>query len=219
MERLIGSASKNLPGALTTAIKNRPASLLLLDEIEKASKEIYNLFLALLDEGVITDAFGKKIIGRHLFVIGTSNAGAEFIRQSVEKGVSGEELQKSVLNFVMEKEIFSPEFINRFDGVVVYEPLKHEHLVKIARLMLEDFANNLKEKGIKIAAGDAFYEKLAKDGYEPAFGARPMRRFVNINIGDLVSRAILSGKVKEGDKIELLPGSKKGEFDYKKIDS
>lgn len=217
MERLIGSTSRNLPGALTTAIKNRPASLLLLDEIEKASKDIYNLFLALLDEGIITDAFGKKIIGRHLFLIGTSNAGAEFIRQSVEKGVSGEELQKTVLNYVMEKELFSPEFLNRFDGVVVYEPLKHEHLVKIAKLMLGDLSTNLKNKGIQIEAAEAFYNKLASDGYEPAFGARPMRRLVNINLGDMISKGILAGNVKEGDKIELLPGTKKEEFGYKKI--
>ena len=216
LERLIGSASKNLPGALTTAIKNRPASLLLLDEIEKASKDVYNLFLALLDEGVITDAFGKRIIGRHLFVIGTSNAGAEFIRQSVQKGMSGEDLQKEVLNYVMEKELFSPEFINRFDGAVVYEPLKHEHLVKIAKLMIEDLAKNLKNRGIQLSAAEEAYEKLATDGYEPAFGARPMRRLVNINLGDLISKAILSGKVKEGDRIRLIPGGKKGEFLYEK---
>ena len=217
LERLIGSAGKNLPGALTTAIKNRPASLLLLDEIEKASKEIYNLFLALLDEGVITDAFGKRIIGRHLFVIGTSNAGAEFIRQSVQKGVRGEDLQKEVLNYVMEKELFSPEFINRFDGVVVYEPLRKEHLVKIAKLMLNDLSENLKVKGIGFTATEETYEKLATDGYEPAFGARPMKRLVNINLGDLISRAILSGEIKEGDKIELIPGAKKDEFLFKKI--
>src|SRR3989338_11368285 len=101
LERLIGSQERNLPGALTVAIKNRPASLLLLDEIEKASKDIYNLFLALLDEGVMTDAFGKKIICRHLFVIGTSNAGAEYVRKLVGKGIRGEILQKEVVNFVL----------------------------------------------------------------------------------------------------------------------
>lgn len=217
LERLIGSANKNLPGALTTAIKNRPASLLLLDEIEKASKEIYNLFLSLLDEGVITDAFGKRIVGRHLFIIGTSNAGAEFVRQAVEKGIKGDGLQKEVLNHVMEQEIFSPEFINRFDGVVVYEPLKFVHLVKIAKLMIDEMSENLRVKGIQMSAGDDVYEKLAKDGYNPAFGARPMRRLVNISLGDLVSKAIISGEIKEGDKIKLFPGIKKDEFLFEKI--
>jgi len=217
LERLIGSVNKNLPGALTTAVKNRPASLLLLDEIEKASKEIYNLFLALLDEGIITDAFGKKIVGRHLFIIGTSNAAAEQVRQLVQKGVKGEDLQKQVLNFVMEKELFSPEFINRFDGVVVYEPLKESHLIEIAKLMIADLAENLKIKGIQLTSTEETYQKLAGDGYDPAFGARPMKRLVNINLGDLISKAILAGKVKEGDKIILMPGVRKGEFTYEKL--
>ncbi len=212
LERLIGSVSKNQPGSLTTSIKNRPASLLLLDEIEKASKEIYNLFLALLDEGVMTDAFGKKIICRHLFVVGTSNAGAEFIRQSVEKGVRGEELQKSVVNYILEKEIFSPEFLNRFDGVIVYEPLEEPDLIKIATLMLEDLSANLKNKNIDLVVTPEAAKKLAVDGNDPAFGARAMRRIVNISVGDLIGKAILDGKVKDGNKIKLIPGIKKEEF-------
>jgi ATP-dependent Clp protease ATP-binding subunit ClpC len=212
LERLIGSVDNNRPGALTTAIKNKPASLLLLDEIEKASREIYNLFLALLDEGTITDAFGKKIIGRHLFIIGTSNAGAEFIRQLVSKGVKGEDLQKQVVNHVLETQLYSPEFLNRFDGVVVYEPLGTEELVAIARLMLGDLKQNLKKKNIDIVYGDEVVRKLATDGFDPAFGARPMRRIVNIDIGDLIGKAILRGEVKEGDKVEILPGSQKEQF-------
>jgi ATP-dependent Clp protease ATP-binding subunit ClpC len=216
-ERLIGSVSDNQPGALTTAIKNRPASLLLLDEFEKASKEIYNLFLALLDEGVITDAFGKKIICRHLFVLGTSNAGAEFIRQQVSQGIKGAELQKSVVNFVLEKEIFSPEFLNRFDGVVVYEPLAEEHLVKIARIMLADLAKNLKAKNIHLEITDDAAQKLAKDGYDPAFGARAMKRIVNLNLGDVIGKAILGKEIGEGDTIKIIPGKETEEFSVQKI--
>ncbi len=217
LERLIGSVSKNQPGSLTTAIKNRPASLLLLDEMEKATKEIYNLFLALLDEGVMTDAFGKKIICRHLFVVGTSNAGAEFIRQQVAKGIRGEELQKSVINFILEKEIFSPEFLNRFDGVIVYEPLETPELNKIATLMLGDLSENLKNKNINLIVTPEASEKLAIDGNDPAFGARAMRRIVNISIGDLIGKAILDGTVKDGDKIKLIPGTKKEEFTIAKV--
>jgi len=217
LERLIGSVSKNLPGSLTTAIKNRPASLLLLDEIEKASKEIYNLFLAMLDEGVITDAFGKKIICRHIFIIGTSNAGAEYIRQLVAKGVRGENLQREVLNYVLEKEIFSPEFINRFDGVIVYEPLGEGELVKIANLMLNDLSENLRQKNINLIISEESIQKLARDGFDPAFGARPMRRIVNIVLGDLLGSAILKGEIKEGDKIRLMPDEGKGQFRFEKV--
>ena len=217
LERLIGSVDKNQPGALTSEIKNKPASLLLLDEIEKASKDIYNLFLALLDEGEMTDAFGKRIIGRHLFVIGTSNAGAEYIRQLVGKGVRGEELQNKVVNHVMEKGIFTPEFINRFDGVVVYEPLREEDLAKIARLQLTDLATNLKNQNIYLEVTETAAKKLAEDGYDPAFGARPMKRIINLILGDLLGRAILSGELKEGDKIKIVPGKGKEEYNWEKI--
>lgn len=217
LERLIGSLSKNQPGGLTTAIKNRPASLLLLDEIEKANKDIYNLFLALLDEGVMTDAFGKKIVCRNIFVVGTSNAGAEFIRQLVSKGVKGTELQKQVVNYVLEKEIFSPEFINRFDGVVVYEPLVESDLIKIARIMLEDLQTNLKEKNIFLEITDDVCKKLAVDGFDPAFGARPMRRIVNISIGDAIGQAMIKGNVTDGSTIQLDPGKAKEEFIVRKI--
>lgn len=212
MDRLIGSVSKNLPGNLTTAIKNKPASLLLLDEIEKASKDIYNLFLTLLDEGYITDAFNKKIKTNHLFVIGTSNASAEYIRQLVNKGVKGEELQNTVVNYCMEHEIFSPEFLNRFDGVIVYEPLTPDNLTKIANLLLTDLTDNLKKKNIHAEFSPEAISKLALDGFNPSSGARPMKRIVNLTIGDLIGKAILSGSVKEGDKIKITVDKTSSDF-------
>lgn len=216
LERLIGSVSGNQPGVLTTAIKNRPASLLLLDEFEKASVEIYNLFLALLDEGVITDAFDKKIIAKHLFVIATSNAGAEYIRQLVGQGISGEDLQKQVINYILEKGIYTPELLNRFDGVIVYEPLKHEHLVKIARILLKEMGENLEKKGIGLKITDQLAEKVAIDGYEPEFGARPMQRVINLILGDLLGKAILSDEIKDGDVIEIISGQGSESYSFKK---
>ena len=203
LERLIGSVNRNTPGALTTAIKNKPAGLLLLDEIEKASPEIYNVFLTLLDEGYITDSFGKRINCKNLFVIGTSNAGAEFIRQLVESQTPKEAMQTQVVNYILEKGIFSPEFINRFDGVVVYEPLSEEHLAEIAKHMLTDLSVNLENKNIHLTYDDEVLTKLAKDGFDPAFGARPMRRIVNLELGDILGRAILSDDINAGDTIKL----------------
>jgi ATP-dependent Clp protease ATP-binding subunit ClpA len=217
IERLIGSVSKSQPGVLTTAIKNKPASLLLLDEIEKATSTVYNLFLTVLDEGVITDASGKKIICRHLFVIGTSNAGAEYIRQQVNSGVGGEQLQENVVNHVQEQKVFSPEFLNRFDGVVVFEPLKKDDLVKIAHLMLSDLAGNLRAKNIYLQDTDEVAQKLAVDGFDPAFGARPMRRIVNLVLGDLIGKSILKGEIKEGDRIKIIPEKGKEEFAWEKV--
>ncbi len=215
-ERLVGSINKNLPGTLTTAIKNKPASLLLLDEVEKATADINNLFLTLLDEGTITDAFGKKTSARHLFVIATSNAGAEYVREQVSNGVSGEILQKDTVEYILKKGLFSPEYLNRFDGVVVYEPLSHENLVKIAAFIMEDLAKNLKKRNITLEIRPDTCEKLAREGYDPAFGARPIRRIVDIHISDVIGKAILEEKVKPGDTISIFPSDKKLEFRLEK---
>lgn len=203
LTRLIGSVDKNLPGKLTTSIKNHPASLLLLDEIEKAPPEVYNLFLSLLDEGQITDAFGTKINCRYLFVIATSNAGAEYIRQLVAKNLPAEQLQKQVIDHVQTAGIFSSEFLNRYDGVVVFEPLTKSQLVDIAKLMIADLIKNMDAKDIAMTAAPAVFDRLAEEGYEPEFGARPMRRLVDITIGDVLGRALLSEKIKPGDRIRL----------------
>jgi len=216
-ERLIGSVNKNLPGALTTAIKNKPASLLLLDEMEKATVDINNLFLSLLDEGIITDAFGKRINGRNLFVIATTNAGAEYVRELVSEGVTGEKLQKNVIDYVLKKGIFSPEMLNRFDGVVVFEPLSLQHLIKIAGLIMGDLARNLRKKDIILELRDDTNEKLAREGYDPAFGARPIRRIVDIHVADIIGKAILQDKIKAGDKVSIFPTDNKLEFYLEKV--
>ena len=217
LERLIGSVSNNQPGELAVSIKKNPAALLLLDEIEKSSREIMNIFLSLLDEGVFTDAFGNKIVCRNLFVIGTSNAGAEYIRQLVNSGVDKKELQNKVVDYVLKEGLFTPEFLNRFDGVVVFNPLSQEDLVKVAKLMLLELVQNLKMKGIKLEISDEAAEKLARDGYEPAFGARPMRRIINVILGDLFGKAVLSGGIKSGDLVRLEVDPQDNNFIIKKV--
>jgi len=219
LERLIGSVVSKEPGRLSSAIKNKPASLLLLDELEKAKPEVYNLLLTMLDEGYFTDSFGKKINCRHLFIIGTSNAGAEHIRKLVKGGERGLTLQKSLVEYVLSNHIFSPELINRFDGVVVYEPLNKEHLIKIAALMLSELKETLKKKGVDLMVESQVAEKLAQDGYDPAFGARPMRRIIDLVLGDLIGKAILAGEIKEGDKIKITPGAEKEEFSWEKVEN
>ena len=175
------------------------------------------MFLTLLDEGVITDAFDKKINGRHLFVIATTNAGAEYIRELVSKGITGEALQKETIEYVLKERIFSPEFLNRFDGVVVYEPLSFENLAKVAKLVMEDLAKNLRKKDIVLEVREDTAIKLAKEGYDPAFGARPIRRIVDLHIADIIGRAILEDKIKAGDRISIFPSDKKLEFYLEKI--
>ncbi len=214
LERLIGSVEKNSPGALSVEIKNHPASLLLLDEIEKAPPEVFNIFLAMLDEGSITDAFGKKVNCKNLFIIATSNAGGQFIREAV--GRADVNLQQEVVDHVLKMNIFTPEFVNRFDGVVVYEPLTREHLVKVARLLLLDLSANMESKNIAVNFSDEAVEKLAEDGFEPEFGARPMRRIIELSIGDLLGKALLSGQIAAGDSVTVTSAEAKGEFSFTK---
>ncbi|MBU2592664.1 MAG: AAA family ATPase [Patescibacteria group bacterium] len=216
--RLLGSLSQNQPGVLAPSIRNRPASLLLLDEIEKAPPKIYNLFLTLLDEGYFTDAFGRKINCRNLFVIATSNAGAEKVRQLVSQGLSGEELQKEVVDYVQREGFFQPEFLNRFDGVVVFEPLRGEDLIKIAYLQMEDLQRSLKQKNIYLEISEDVCRKLAQDGYQPEYGARPMKRMIDLVLGDLISRAILNNEITSGDNIKIVAKEGVEEFAWEKID-
>ena len=217
LTRLVGSVDKNQPGLMTTEIKNNPASLLLLDEIEKAPPEIYNLFLTMLDEGYINDAKGNKVICRHLFVVATTNAGAKFIRQQVMAGIKGQELQKTVIDYVQKEGLFSPEFLNRFDGVVVFEPLVDDNLVEIAKLMLKDLQDSLLKKNINISFDENMAKKIAKDGFDVEFGARPMRRLVELVLGDLIGKGIIENKILAGDKIKLVAGEGKDEYSWEKI--
>ncbi|TSC88113.1 MAG: ATP-dependent Clp protease ATP-binding subunit ClpC [Microgenomates group bacterium Gr01-1014_16] len=207
--RLIGSSQTNQPGSMTTAIKNRPASLLLLDEFEKSSPDVYNLFLALLDEGEITDGQNRKILCRHLFVIATSNAAAEFIREQVNAGLHGEPLQTAVLEYIQKERLFSPEFLNRFDGVVVFEPLTPVHLTQIARLLLTELQTNLIQKNLHLQITPELCERLGTDGYDPAMGARPMRRLIDLTLGDLIASAMLNDSLSEGDTFQIVSPSPK----------
>jgi len=208
--RLIGNSNKNIPGTLASAIKNKPASLLLLDEIEKAPPLIINLFLSILDEGQFTDAFGHKIVCRHLFIIATSNAGAETIRQLVSQNITPEELSIQTIDAVQKDHIFSPEFINRFDGVVVFQPLAENQLKDIAKLLLTIMQKSLKKRNLYFQVTDEICQIVAQKGYSPQFGARPIRRLIDIELGDAIGKAVLSGKLKEGDKFTLKYSQKEG---------
>lgn len=135
----------------------------------------------------------------------------------VNSGVDKKELQNKVVDYVLKEGLFAPEFLNRFDGVVVFNPLSQEDLVKVAKLMLLELVQNLKMKGIKLEISDEAAEKLARDGYEPAFGARPMRRIINVTLGDLFGKAVLSGKIKSGDLVRLEVNPQDNNFIIKKV--
>ncbi len=203
LERLIGSVKLGSPGELCSQLSDHPFSLLLLDEFEKSDKEIYNLFLSLLDEGYVTDATGKKINAKNTIIIATSNAGGEFIREKVKEGVKDEKLKTAILEYVQQERIFSPELLNRFDATVVFTPLSEGHLREIARLQLEALNKRLAPKEITVDITPEIIRKLATAGFDPEFGARAMKRVIAERIEDEVAQKLLQGEVQKGEKITI----------------
>lgn len=203
VERLIGSQDEKGQSAFINKIREKPFSLVLLDEIEKAHPNVLNLFLQVLDEGHMTDILGRKVSFNFSIIIATSNAGAEFIRQELQKGTDAKVLQKQLIDHVLQKELFKPEFINRFDAVVMYHPLGIDEIRKIALLMLKDLETRIKNQGYEFEYTDEVVEYLATAGFDPIFGARAMRRTMNEKIEGFVARRILAGQYKRGATIRV----------------
>ena len=208
IERLIGSHDGKRQGLLTNAIRENPFSLVLLDEIEKAHSNILNLFLQVLDEGRLTDSLGRTVSFRNSIIIGTSNAGAEFIRKYVEKkaGYAFTFFKKELIEHLLTERIFRPEFLNRFDAVIIFKPLTRENLVDIAILMLQRLNRRLVHgRGIQFIITKELAEKIAQLGYHPEFGARPMNRVIQDRIENKIAKKILAGELNRGDAIEIKP--------------
>lgn len=201
---LLGNTQTNEPGILTKAVRDNPFTVVLLDEIEKASSEVLNLFLTILDEGYVNDSFGRRVSFENTIIIGTSNAGSEFIRQKIGDGSNIDNLPKELAEYVLREKIFSPEFVNRFDAVVVYKPLTPQHLQKIAKLMLTKLNERLSEKKISVDITDTLVNKIAEIGYDPQFGARPMKRVIAEKVEDYIARRLLNEEIKAGDVVQIL---------------
>jgi ATP-dependent Clp protease ATP-binding subunit ClpC len=201
LERLIGSSVSGQPGALSQALRERPYGVLLLDEFEKAHRNAHDLFLQILDEGFFTDMRGKRVSARNLIIIATSNAGSDYIWQLVEQSRDPSTAAPEITWRLIEQGLFRPELLNRFDGVVIFRPLSKQDLASVAKIMLQELGDNLGRKGYKLEISLELVEFLVKAGYDPAFGARPMRRAITDNIEQLIARKIISGDIKPGDKI------------------
>jgi len=201
--RLIGSVDD--PGLLTTSVRETPFSLVLLDEIEKAHPNVLNLFLQVLDEGHLTDGFGRKIIFKDTIIIATSNAGYKVILKALKKKSGWQGIKQELLDELFEQEVFRPEFINRFDAIVVFKPLSKNNLLGIAHLMLSKLKKNLEEKGIEFVITDELKEKIVELSYNPVFGAREMRRVIQDKVENVLATAILSNKLIRGSRAKIDP--------------
>lgn len=203
IQRLIGSSEEE--GILSNKVREDPFSLVLLDEIEKAYPDILNLFLQVLDEGYLTDGMGRKVDFKNTIIIATGNAGYEVILDSLENKIPWGEVKQKLLDELFRKKIFRPEFINRFDALVVFKPLSKENLLEIAELIMMKIKKNLQEKGIEFIITEELKEKIAELGYNPVFGARQMKRTVQDNVENVLATGLLSGELKRGQKVKVDP--------------
>ncbi len=205
LQKLLGSFAENRPGLLASRVRDNPYGVLLLDEFEKASREVHDLFLQILDEGLFTDALGKRVNCRNLMMIATSNAGSGLIWEAIKQGKNLAKEQSQIVEMIIKEKIFKPELINRFDAVVLFHPLQNAELRLIANLELQKLARRLKEQEMELVVTDELLNFLVEKGSDPQFGARSINRAVKNIVEDIVSRKILEGKVKAGDKIEITP--------------
>jgi ATP-dependent Clp protease ATP-binding subunit ClpC len=209
LERLIGSFNSGKPGVLSTMLRESPYGVLLLDEFEKAEKDVLNLFLQILDEGFFSDMDGKKVGLRNVIIIATSNAASDYIFQIVKEGRDLEKMKDDIVHKIVDTGIFKPELINRFDASVIFHPLDKSQLFQIAKLMLGKLRKRLADKGIDFIVTDELAMAIATEGSNEIFGARPMNRYIQDKIEQYVAEKMIAGEIIGGSRIELKPSDLK----------
>ena len=185
-------------GQLTEAVRRRPYSVILLDEVEKAHPEVFDILLQVLDDGRLTDGQGRTVDFRNTILILTSNLGSQFL---VDPSLEDEAKKSAVMNVVNAS--FKPEFLNRLDEVILFDPLSIEELGNIVKLQIDLLSERLAERRLSLDVDQAASEWLALTGYDPAYGARPLRRLVQREIGDRLAKEILAGTVQDGDTVQV----------------
>ena len=200
VSRLIGAAPGYVGyeqgGQLTEAVRRRPYSVVLFDEVEKANPEIFDVLLQVLDDGRLTDGQGRTVDFKNTILIMTSNLGSQFL---VNEDMAADAKKKAVMDAVHMN--FKPEFLNRLDDIVMFHPLTREELGGIVDIQVKGVAQRLTDRRITLDVTDSAREWLANTGYDPAYGARPLRRLVQTEVGDQLARMLLAGKVHDGDTV------------------
>ncbi|QWQ32124.1 AAA family ATPase [Candidatus Minimicrobia naudis] len=195
--RLIADGARD-PGSLTAQVQKRPFSVVLLDEIEKAHPQVLTTLLQLLDEGILRDENNREISFRDTIVIATSNAGADRIREYIERGYQLEQFEQTFINELINANLFRPEFLNRFDEIVLFRPLGKEELLQVVDLILAGVNKTLAPQKIQVAVEEEGKKLLVEAGYDPRLGARPMRRVVQRAVENTVAKQMLAGTVAPG---------------------
>jgi ATP-dependent Clp protease ATP-binding subunit ClpB len=186
-------------GQLTEAVRRKPYAVILFDEIEKAHPDVFNILLQVLDDGRITDSQGRTVDFKNTVIILTSNLGSRFLIE----GVTGDTIPETVRESVMAevRKAFRPEFLNRIDETILFKPLTLEEITRIVDLLLADLNQRLLERRVTVTLDQQAKEWAAEKGYDPVYGARPLKRFLQRQIETKLARALIGGAVREGAKV------------------
>ncbi len=200
--RLIGMpGGNNGRGELTEAVRDHPSSLILLDEFEKADRDVLNLLLPVLDDGRLTDALGRVVSFKNAIIIATSNAGAEFIREKIQAETQAEQLKTDLLEFLQTQGLYTPELLNRFDDVIMFEPLSAQEQIEVTKLMLASLTKYLEEQDFLVSFDQSILGFIATHGANNQFGARPLRRYIQDTIEDALAKMKLQDMLQRGSKV------------------
>jgi ATP-dependent Clp protease ATP-binding subunit ClpA len=201
LSRLVGTSDTS--GILPDMLREHPYSVLLLDEFEKGSKSVHDIFLQILDEGIFTDARGSKVNARNTIIIATSNAGSQLILKTVQQRKELATLTQEIINHIIKEGTYRPELLNRFDSTIIFEPLALEEQGLVAGLMLKSLYQRVKEQGYELVVNRDLMDILVQKGYDPQFGARPMQRVIQDVIEEKIAQRIISGEATKGSTIDL----------------
>ncbi|WP_142413168.1 ATP-dependent chaperone ClpB [Hathewaya massiliensis] len=188
-------------GQLTEAVRRNPYSVILFDEIEKAHEDVFNIFLQILDDGRLTDNKGQVVDFKNTIIIMTSNIGSAYLLDNINDGKIDENVREEVMNEL--KLRFKPEFLNRLDDTIVFKPLELKDIEKVIEIFLEDTKNRLKEKNIELHITERAKEFIAKEAYDPIYGARPLKRYIENHIETHLAKEIIKGNIEDGMNIEF----------------
>ncbi|MGB3022711.1 MAG: AAA family ATPase, partial [Methyloceanibacter sp.] len=187
-------------GALTEAVRRRPYQVILFDEIEKAHPDVFNVLLQVLDDGRLTDGQGRTVDFRNTLIIMTSNLGSEYLVNQAE-GEDSEAMREQVMAVV--RAHFRPEFLNRVDEILLFHRLKRDQMTRIVDIQIKRLQQLLADRKLSIALDDKAREWLGQKGYDPAYGARPLKRVIQKYVQDPLADLVLQGKLDDGDKVEI----------------
>ena len=199
-------------GQLTEAVRRKPYSVVLFDEIEKAHPDVFNILLQVLDDGRITDSQGRTVDFKNTIIILTSNLGSSYLLDGInEQGEISEDAKDKVAQLL--KQSFRPEFLNRLDEIVYYKPLTKKDITAIIDLLVKSLADRMKERQLGLVITPAAKELAIENGYDPVYGARPLKRYIQSKIETLIARTMIEKELSAGDTVEV--GASDGEFTVK----